>query len=151
VAYLYDTAPYGDECVINEHGLPLCGTFDLPNPRTHDECVGYNWWIRDQCERYIVHADAIPAGFAIILADATYLPPAVDYEVMDFFITPKYRAQGVGRLASRTAFDLHRGWWLVGELARNAPAIRFWHSVIGEYTHGEYQDGENGTQQRFRN
>ncbi len=151
VAYLYDTAPYGDECVINEHGLPVWGAFDLPDPRTHDECVRFNWWIRDRCERYVIRADGVPAGFMTILLDATYLPPDVDYELMDFFITPKYRGQGVGRLAARAAFDLYHGRWQVEELARNTPAIRFWHRVIDEYTRGQYENGSNGARQRFAN
>lgn len=151
VAYLLDTASYSDDCVINEHGLPVWGRWDFPSPRTHDDCVRHNWWIRDRCERYIVRADGTPAGFVILLTDPLHLPPGVDVELMDFYITPKYRGQGVGRTAARAAFDLHHGCWQVEELARNEPAIRFWHSVIREYTHGEYQDGKNGTQQRFRN
>ncbi len=70
---------------------------------------------------------------------------------MDFFITPKYRGQGVGRLAARAAFDLHHGRWQVEELARNAPAIRFWHHVIDKYTRGQYENRNNGAQQRFAN
>ncbi len=150
VAYLSDTAPYSDECVINEHGLPTWGAFALPTPRTHDECVRYNWWIRDRCEVYIVRADGTPAGFVVILTDLLHLPPGVDYEVIDFYIMPKYRGQGVGRLAARAAFDLHHGCWQVSELARNTPALRFWHSVINEYVDGQYEDLDNGTRQRFQ-
>ena len=32
---------------FNEHGLPVWTAFDMPQPRTHEECVDYNWWIRD--------------------------------------------------------------------------------------------------------
>jgi predicted acetyltransferase len=151
VAYFNDTAPYNDECVINAHGLPVADRPGSANPRTYDECVRFNWWIRDRCELYIVRADGTPAGFVIILTDLLHLPPGVDMELMDFYIMPKYRGRDVGRMAARAAFDLHHGCWQVGELARNAPAIRFWHSVINEYTRGQYENLENGTQQRFRN
>lgn len=151
VAYLGDTAPYSDDCVINEHGLPVWGTFDLPTPRTHDECVRRNWWVRDRCEVYIVRSNGTPAGFMILLTDPTHLPPGVNVELMDFYIAPKYRGQGLGRTAACAGFDLHHGCWQVEELARNVPAIRFWHSVIHEYTNGQYEDLHNGTRQRFRN
>lgn len=150
VAYFYDTAPYTDDVIINQHGLPVGNRAGASGPRTHDECVAYNWWIRDRCERYIIRADGTPAGFVIILADQADLLPDVDYELMDFFITPKYRGQGVGRQAAHAAFDLHHGRWQVSELARNTPASRFWHRVIGAYTGGQYDTLENGTQQRFR-
>jgi hypothetical protein len=39
----------------------------------------------------------------------------------------------------------------VFELARNAPALAFWHRIIGEYTDGRYEDLDGGTQQRFAN
>ncbi len=151
VAYFADTAPYNDMCVINEHGLPVVDLPGSSNVRTHEECVRFNWWIRDQCERYIIRADGIPAGFAMVLTDKLHLPPEVDYELLDFFVTPKYRGQGVGRLAARAAFDVHGGRWQVGELARNTPAIRFWHRVIHEYTGGHYERLENGALQRFLN
>lgn len=150
-AYFYDLSRYDEQLVINAHGLPTWAPFGLPGPRTHDECWRHNWWIRGHCIAFLVLVDTAPAGFLHVLADRAHLPPDVDFELLDFWIAPKYRRQGSGRLAARAAFNLHRGRWQVFELARNAPALTFWHAVIGEYTAGDYQDLQGGTEQRFRN
>ena len=93
----------------------------------------------------------VPAGSILILADKNHLPDGVDFELLDFYITPKYRRQGVGKAAARLAFDLHHGDWQVFELARNTPALKFWRAVISEYTNNNFQDLDDGAQQRFRN
>jgi predicted acetyltransferase len=93
--------------------------------------------------------DGNPAGFLHILRDRRHLSHGVDQELLDFYIAPKYRRQGVGREAARQAFDLYPGTWQVYELARNEPAQRFWHAVIEEYTGGKYEDLNGSTEQRF--
>lgn len=37
------------------------------------------------------------------------------------------------------------------QLARNLPARRFWQEVIGEYTKEQFENRQDGTEQRFRN
>ena len=150
-AYFYDLSQYDDNLIINEHGLPTWAPSGLPGPRTHEECVALNWWVRDRCDLYIVRAGGNPAGFTIICEDKSHLAPGVDSELMDFYIAPKYRAQGIGRQAARAAFDTRHGAWQVFQLARNTPALRFWHKVIGEYTGGQYESLDGGTEERFRN
>lgn len=150
-AYFYDMAQYDPHLIINEHGLPLWMPAGATGIRTHDECVRFNWWIRDSCEPYIVRVDGGPAGFVIICAEREHLSEDVDFELMDFYITPKYRRQGVGRQAARAAFNLHQGAWAVYQLPANTPARRFWQQVVATYTGGRYENLDNGTQQRFRN
>jgi predicted acetyltransferase len=150
-AFFYDLSQYDDNLVINRYGLPTWAPSGLPGPRTHEACAQHNWWIRDRCMRYAIRADGDPAGFLNICADKGHLSPGVNYELLDFYIAPKYRRRGIGRLAARAAFDMFHGVWQVFELARNAPALAFWHAVIGEYTGGQYQDLDDGTQQRFQN
>lgn len=150
-AYFFDLSQYDDNLIINQYGLPWWAPSGPPGPRTHDECARMNWWVRDDCQHYIIRAGAVPAGFTIICDDPRHLAPGVDFELMDFYIAPKYRRVGVGRRAARLAFDTRRGGtWQVFQLARNAPALRFWHGVIAEYTGGRYESLDNGTQQRFR-
>lgn len=150
-AYFYDMSQYDPNLIINQHGLPMWAPSGLPGPRSHEEAVTFNWWIRDRCELYIIRADGWPAGFVIVCADKGVLPEGVDFELMDFYIAPKYRRQGVGRQAARAAFDLHHGTWLVYQLEANLPARRFWQTVIAHYTGGAYENLDGGTQQRFRN
>jgi len=152
VGFFSDLAQYDPNIIINQHGLPVWSpTPGGENIRTVLECADFNWWIRDKCEHWIIRVDGIPAGSVLILADKDHLPDDVDCELLDFYITPKYRRQGVGKAAARLAFDLHHGSWQVFELARNAPAKKFWHAAIGEYTGNNFQNLDDGTQQRFRN
>ncbi len=149
--YFYTMSQYDPQIIINSYGLPMWSPFGLPGPTTSQECIRFNWWIRDICLQYVIMADGQPAGFVIICADQAHLAPGVDYELMDFYITPKYRRQKIGRLAARAAFDLFQGRWQVFQLEQNPPARTFWQSVVGEYTNGNYENLDGGTQQRFQN
>ena len=150
-AYFYDMSQYDDGLIINVSGLPLWAAFGLPGPKSHEECVAMNWWIRDRCDAIIVRADGVPAGFAFACADKTHIPPEIDFELLDFYIAPKYRRQGVGRQAAGLIFDRQRGKWQLFELACNLPALAFWHGFLKEYTGGIYENLDDGTQQRFDN
>lgn len=48
-------------------------------------------------------------------------------------------------------FEQHHGRWVVYELAKNLPARVFWQAVIGEYTHGQYENLDGGIEPRFSN
>ncbi|MBO0777958.1 MAG: GNAT family N-acetyltransferase [Ktedonobacteraceae bacterium] len=149
--FFYALSQYDDNILINEAGLPIWKPHGLPGPQTVDEFVTSNWWIRDECLRYLIRVDGNPAGFAIVCAEKKYLPEGIDFELLDFYITPKYRQQGVGRQAAIQVLELHHGRWVVYELARNMTARRFWQAVLTEYTHGNYEDLAGGTEQRFTN
>lgn len=149
--YFQDMAQYDDGIRINEFGLPVWHSFLDAHPRTHEEMVTANWWIRDSCHRFLIRADGIPAGFVIVNAGPHFLPEGIDYDIQDFFILAKFRRQGVGRTAAKTVFATFRGRWEVIQLARNAPAIAFWNRVVAEVTDGHYEVLDNGARQRFRN
>jgi predicted acetyltransferase len=141
-----------DELVdLNEHGLPVWTAFGVPQPRTHDECADYNWWVRDDCKQYLIQVEGQPAGFVIINAGPADLPKDVEYDLLDFFIAHKYRRRGVGRQAAHGAFDLFHGRWEVAQLTGNAAAVAFWNGVIREYTGGQYERSDEGARQRFQN
>lgn len=152
VAYLLDLSRYDDNLILNEHGLPMWEPFGLPGPTTPQECAAFNWWIRGRCLIYVIAvAEDRPAGFAVVCADHEHVPPEIDFEMLDFYIAPKYRGQGVGRAAAGQIFERHRGVWQVLQLARNRPAIDFWHRVIGEITNNDFEILDDGAQQRFSN
>ena len=151
VAFFYDLSAYDPNLVINEYGLPTWAPSGLPGPRTLDECAAFNWWIRDRCSPYLILAGDQIAGFLHVCADREHLPPDVDFELMDFYIAPPFRRQGVGWQAARLIFDAYRGNWRVFELAKNGPALAFWHRRIADYTNDNFQNIDNGTQQRFNN
>ena len=149
--YFHDLAQWDEGLAINAYGLPVWKAFGDPTPRTPEEAVTYNWWIRDECRLFLICVDDYPAGFAIINAQAKNLPPNIDVDMLDFFIASKYRRKGIGRIAARSLFDLFPGRWEVAQLADNAAAIGFWHRVIGEYTGGNYETLDESARQRFDN
>jgi predicted acetyltransferase len=151
LSYFYDMSQYDDQLIINEAGLPMWKPFGLPGPQTTAEFVTFNWWVRDTCLSYLIRVEGNPAGFVIICPDKKHLPKGVDYELMDFYIAPKYRRQGIGRRAASKVLDLYRGEWVVYQLEKNIPARRFWQAVVAEYTRGQYENLDDGTQQRFTN
>lgn len=155
--FFYALAEFDQYIYINDFGLPIYRP-DGPPPRgsapeTFDEAVRMNFWVRDQCEQFIIRANGLTAGYAIVAAGLEHLPRGVDYELLDFYIAPPYRRSGVGRQAARLVFDLYRGEWVVFELQRNEPAKRFWRKVIREYTRGNFAESETGydVSQRFGN
>lgn len=149
--FFCDLSQYDDNLIINEAGLPMWLPSGLPGPQTTDECVIFNWWIRDNCFHYLIRADGKPAGFANVCTRQPHMPEGVDYELLDFYIAPKYRRQGAGRQAARMIFGQHHGRWVVYELEKNFPARAFWQAVISEYTHGHFENRDDGTQQQFSN
>ena len=152
LAYFYDMTQYDPNLIINAHGLPVWNGFaGYEEVETPSQCVQFNWWIRGKCELLLIRVAGHPAGFAIVLSDPAHLPADTDVELMDFYITPKYRRQGVGKIAARKIFDRQRGRWILFELAKNRPALDFWHGFLETYTEGNFQNLDNGTQQRFDN
>ncbi|WP_372237772.1 GNAT family N-acetyltransferase [Paenibacillus sp. P46E] len=82
--------------------------------------------------------NGILAGF-VLIDDDFVLHPNFDYSMGEFFILHKYRRSGVGRYAAKAVFDMFRGKWEIGEHPDNISSIRFWDSIINEYTDGKYE------------
>ena len=101
--------------------------------------------------QYLIGCDGQTVGYAIVLADKAHLAPGVEFELLDFYILPRFRGLGIGRRAASQLFDRHHEVWQIFELARNLPARAFWQRTIEEYTDGDFESLDGGTQQRFRN
>jgi predicted acetyltransferase len=105
-------------------------------------CFGYPWldhyWSEEGRYPFIVRVDGKLAGF-VLVNRKTYLP-ANEWGISEFFIMRKYRGRGVGRAVAFSIFDRFRGKWEVREVECNAPSLRFWRSVIAEYTGGKYAE-----------
>ncbi len=151
LAFFYDLSRYDPNIAIVESGLPHYVLSGNQEPRAFDEFITGNFWVRGDCAQHIIRVDGQPAGYAIVCSGCDHIPPEIDYELLDFYIAPKYRGRGIGRQAARLVFDAHRGAWQVFELATNEPAKAFWLRIIGEYTGGRFENLDDGTQQRFAN
>jgi predicted acetyltransferase len=145
--FFYALSEYDPYIYINDFGLPFYKPTNPPlpgeGPRTFDEAVRVNFWVRGECEQYLIRANGLPAGYVIVADRMPHMPPGVDYEILDFYIAPPYRRAGVGRRAAQLAFGLHSGEWIVYQLQKNEPAKAFWRAVIGEYTNENYDESES--------
>ena len=78
----------------------------------------------------------------------------VDYIINDIFILRKYRNRGIGKEVVNKLFKVYPGKYGLLELAKNKPAVKFWHSVFKdknlEYQENEIKsDGEDCLMQKF--
>ncbi|MEK4475042.1 GNAT family N-acetyltransferase [Paenibacillus sp. FSL R7-0048] len=93
---------------------------------------------------YLFKVDGHIAGFALV--DRLLRNPEGQFYMTEFFVMQKYRRSGVGTWAAHKLFDMYPGEWKVSQVRANTPARDFWHKVIGDYTHGEFQERFNPQQ-----
>ncbi|MEZ4767440.1 MAG: hypothetical protein R2844_03335 [Caldilineales bacterium] len=94
LAFFYDLSRYDPNITIAASGLPHYVPSGNPAPRTFAEFIESNFWVRGDCFQYVLRVDAQPAGYAIVCSNCEHIPPDIDYELLDFYIAPKYRGRG---------------------------------------------------------
>lgn len=124
--YLYDFSEIdGDD--VNESG-------EFP----------YRWldhyWTESGRSPFLVYSDGHIAGFVLVRTISMAGQGLDAKSVAEFFIMRKYRRIGLGRKAALHVFDRFRGAWEVRQTRANLPAQSFWRAVIGEYTHGDFEE-----------
>ncbi|HYF82992.1 MAG TPA: GNAT family N-acetyltransferase [Clostridia bacterium] len=97
-----------------------------------------DYWDKENHYPYFVKVNGILAGFVLI--DGKFeLYLNHDYEMAEFFIMYKYRRAGVGRYVAKAVFDMFHGKWEIGIHPHNITSLRFWGSIVDEYTDGKYE------------
>ena len=90
------------------------------------------------------------AGFALVRFDDA----DSHHEMAEFFIPNRWRRRGVGLAFARQLMSRFPGPWKLHQLANNAPAIAFWHSVLAAFAPFteaplDYGDSFGRIEQRF--
>lgn len=112
---------------------------------------GYDWldcyWTEENRFPYFILVDGKLAGFVMICDYPEVEEEKTDFTMAEFFVMYKYRKRGVGTIAARQAFDLHKGRWGLKRHPHNLPSVYFWNKVISDYTNGNYRlvEGYPGT------
>jgi predicted acetyltransferase len=89
-----------------------------------------SYWITSKRLPYLFTFNDRPIGFCFI----RQLAEENSYELAEFYIMPEYRRKGLGSHAVHAVFSKHPGSWTLSVLPQNQKVIRFWHSVISNYS-----------------
>lgn len=119
-AYLHDLSEFTGEVPGTDGRFNLSQFFEL-------------YWVEETRYPFRLEVDGGTAGFALVRE----IEPGLR-SIAEFFVLRSYRGSGVGRAAAFVLFDRFPGRWRVAQDAPNIPAQRFWRSVIGEYTAGDF-------------
>ncbi len=71
------------------------------------------------------------AGFVLVREGGT--AEDFDYQIAEFFVFRRFRRQGIGQRAARSALALFPGIWCIGFCEDNLPAVRFWRSFASGF------------------
>jgi len=123
--YLYDFSEY-EGADVDAGGLYGYGYLD-------------QYWVESTRYPFLIRVDGRWAGFALV-RDYADSDGTLVHGMAEFFVMRKYRRAGIGRAVACRLFDAFPGSWHVGQVVENVPAQRFWRRVIGEYSHGQFQE-----------
>jgi len=87
---------------------------------------------------YFIMVDDDYAGFVMINPMPEVSDILTDYSLSEFFVIPKYRRCGVGKLAVYKILDMYKGKWQLTRDPRDKNSVPFWNKVINEYTNGDF-------------
>ena len=92
---------------------------------------------------YLIKVDGKLAGL-VMVSDYPEVPDEpTDFCLSEFFVMHKYRRCGVGRKAVFQVLDRHHGKWQLKCHPHNIASVKFWNTVINEYTGGKFRVVEN--------
>jgi predicted acetyltransferase len=131
--YLHDLSEF-DEHYYTLNGRGLWEPDHLPS------------WLQDDTDHpLIIHRSETRVGFALVNeAPSVHMMPGFRFRLAEFFILKRYRRTGIGLSAAQALFGRFRGRWQLGILARNAPAIAFWHRALGDQAGLKEESGPSG-------
>ena len=103
-------------------------------------------WLQDDTDHpLIIRQSEARVGFALVNeAPSVEVMPGLRFRLAEFFILKRYRRTGIGLRAAHALFDRFRGRWQLSILARNAPAIGFWRTVLCDRSSLQEEAGPRG-------
>jgi len=125
--YIHDFTELGGDEELDEHGR-------FPFPRLPD------YWTDSARHPFLVRVDGKYAGFALVRRGSHFNGDPGVTDMAEFFVTRRYRRQGVGDEVARRIFDLFPGRWEVRVAYNNSPARAFWRRVVAAYADGAFEE-----------
>lgn len=97
------------------------------------------YWTEENRFAYFVLADGKLAGF-VMISDYPEVPELqTDYCLSEFFIMYKYRRMGIGKETAFRVFTMFHGKLQLKRHPHNIASVKFWDSVVSQYTKGNYK------------
>jgi predicted acetyltransferase len=85
---------------------------------------------------FLIRSGTRLAGFALVTRGSPASDDPNDFDIAEFFVLRRPRHSGVGRRAAFLLWNRFVTRWIVRVTEGNPEGLRFWASVIGEYTSG---------------
>lgn len=85
---------------------------------------------------FLIRAGARLAGFALVTRGSPVSDDPNDFDIAEFFVLRRHRHSGVGRRAAFLLWNRFVTRWIVRVSEGNPVGLRFWASVVDEYTSG---------------
>jgi predicted acetyltransferase len=95
-----------------------------------------NYWGNPAIQPFLIRVDGELAGFVTVDAD-THIDGA-EHNIGYFFLTRRYRGQGVAQFVVSALLSRLPGQWQIFHIDANLPAQRFWARLIPELTGGAF-------------
>jgi len=112
--------------------------FDLNDEGLYKEYLVDDYFTSSEKSAFLVRIDDKLAGF-VLVSDETILNENQGGKcIKEFFVTRRYRRQGVGRIVARLTWDLYPGKWEMKVELTNKPAQQFWEAAIRAYPNKEW-------------
>ena len=120
---------------MNTGIFPVAGEFGEREPE-----LLARWFADDSSHPLIILKNDKPVGFALVSRPPRHQRDSIDFRLAEFFVVADQRRLGIGKEAAALIFNRFGGTWEVNEFQYNKPAIRFWRSVVSDYTNGRFRE-----------
>ena len=108
---------------------------DLNDDGLYKEYPIDDYFINPEKSAFLVRIEEKLAGF-VLVSDETILNENQGGKcIKEFFVTRRYRRQGVGKVVAGMTWDLYPGKWEMKVERTNKPAQQFWEAAIRDYPH----------------
>ena len=113
-----------------------------------------DYWRKPSTQPFLIKVDGEIAGFVTIDDDVRF--EGIQYNIGYFFVSRRYRGQGVGKFVVSALLNKFPGQWQILYIDANQPARSFWAKVIPDLTKGEFTrhqvslNGHEGTLFKFQ-
>lgn len=95
-----------------------------------------DYWRQPATRPFLIHVDGELAGFVTV--DDHILIEGADYNIGYFFVSRRWRGQGVAQFVTSALLSHLPGRWQIFHVDANRPAQRFWARLIPELSSGDF-------------